>query len=97
MMRLAMIVSRVRTEEKLLLEAFQRLGVEPEVISDDGVVLDPVEVHPSWLQEGPVPARPAPRPAGPSPPSRPLGPWRGSNPRPCSSRPSDRGDDFWPR
>jgi len=57
MMRLAMIVSRVRTEEKLLLEAFQRLGVEPEVISDDGIVLDPVELDPSWFEYDLVLAR----------------------------------------
>lgn len=50
MMRLAMIVSRVRTEEKLLLQAFRRAGVEPEVIPDEGIVFNPIALEPIWFQ-----------------------------------------------
>lgn len=57
MMRLAMIVSRVRTEEKLLLEAFHRAGVEPEVISDDDIVFDPIALGSAWSQYDVVLAR----------------------------------------
>ncbi len=49
-MRLAMIVSRVRTEEKLLLEAFRRAGVEPELIADDEIVFDLTAFDSSWSQ-----------------------------------------------
>jgi [lysine-biosynthesis-protein LysW]--L-2-aminoadipate ligase len=48
-MRVAMIVSRVRTEEKLLLEAFRNAGVEPELISDDGLIFDPIDLDPTWI------------------------------------------------
>jgi [lysine-biosynthesis-protein LysW]--L-2-aminoadipate ligase len=49
-MRLAMIVSRVRTEEKLLLAAFRKAGVEPEMISDDNIVFDPIHLDPAWRE-----------------------------------------------
>ncbi|HLC03773.1 MAG TPA: lysine biosynthesis protein LysX [Anaerolineales bacterium] len=57
MMRMAMIVSRVRTEEKLLLEAFHRAGVEPEVVSDDDIVFDPIALDPVWAEYDVVLAR----------------------------------------
>lgn len=50
MMRVAMIVSRVRTEEKLLVEAFHRAGVDPELISDDDLVFNLLDVDPRWRE-----------------------------------------------
>jgi [lysine-biosynthesis-protein LysW]--L-2-aminoadipate ligase len=50
MMRLAMIVSRVRTEEKLLLEAFHKTGIDPELISDDDIIFDLVEPDSRWFE-----------------------------------------------
>ncbi len=46
-MRIAMFCSLVRTEEKWLLEAFQRRGVEAEVIHDRSTVLE-VGVSDGW-------------------------------------------------
>ncbi len=48
-MRLAMIVSRVRREEKALLEAFAQRGVQPELVNDGDLVLNPLEPDPRWL------------------------------------------------
>ncbi len=48
-MRIAMIVSRVRLEEKLLLKAFEQRGVRAEVINDGDVVLNPMKPDPNWL------------------------------------------------
>ncbi len=48
-MRIAMIVSRVRLEEKLLLKAFEQRGVGAEVINDGDVVLNPMKPDPNWL------------------------------------------------
>jgi [lysine-biosynthesis-protein LysW]--L-2-aminoadipate ligase len=56
-MRPAMIVSRIRTEEKLLLEAFRRAGVEPDLVSDDDLVFDPISLDPVWLKYDVVLAR----------------------------------------
>lgn len=56
-MHLAMIVSRVRTEEKLLLEAFQRVGVELQIISDEDIVFDPIALDPVWVEYDLVLAR----------------------------------------
>ena len=39
-MRIAMLVTHVRAEEKLLLEAFQRRGIEPDVILDRDLNFD---------------------------------------------------------
>ncbi len=39
-MRIAILASRVRVEEKLLVEALQRRGVEFEIIDDGGLLLD---------------------------------------------------------
>ncbi len=48
-MRIAMIHSRVRVEEKLLLSAFQERGVRVELINDGTLVLDPLQPDPAWL------------------------------------------------
>lgn len=50
MMRLAIIITRVRTEEKLLLEAFRRVGIEPDLISDDDIVFNPIALDPAWYR-----------------------------------------------
>lgn len=39
-MRVGIIISHIRPEEKLLISAFQAQGVEPEVISDREIILD---------------------------------------------------------
>ncbi len=48
-MRIAMIHSRVRMEEKLLLGAFKERGVQVELIDDGTLVLDPLQPDPGWL------------------------------------------------
>jgi [lysine-biosynthesis-protein LysW]--L-2-aminoadipate ligase len=49
--RIGILCSRIRVEEKLLLQAFRARGAEPERIDDDEVVLDirgPVGAPPRW-------------------------------------------------
>jgi [lysine-biosynthesis-protein LysW]--L-2-aminoadipate ligase len=49
--RIGILCSRIRVEEKLLLQAFRARGTEPERIDDDEVVLDirgPAGVPPRW-------------------------------------------------
>jgi [lysine-biosynthesis-protein LysW]--L-2-aminoadipate ligase len=48
-MQIGMIVSRIRREEKLLMEAFQARGTEIEVLNDGNFVLNPLEPDPAWL------------------------------------------------
>lgn len=48
-MRIAMIISQIRLEEKLLLRAFEQRGVRAEVINDGDVVLNPMKPDPNWL------------------------------------------------
>lgn len=48
-MRIALIHSRVRQEEKLLLEAFGARGIAPEIINDGDLVLNPLQPDPFWL------------------------------------------------
>jgi [lysine-biosynthesis-protein LysW]--L-2-aminoadipate ligase len=55
--RIAMIVSRVRLEEKLLLAAFEKRGVRPDLVHDGGLVLDPLTPDPAWLDYDLVLAR----------------------------------------
>ena len=50
MMRVAMIITRARAEEKLLLKAFQRRGIEPELIRDEELVLNPLAIDPRWSE-----------------------------------------------
>ncbi|MCH7610664.1 MAG: lysine biosynthesis protein LysX [Chloroflexi bacterium] len=49
-MRVAMIITRARAEEKLLLKAFQRRGIEPELIRDEELVLNPLAIDPRWSE-----------------------------------------------
>ncbi len=49
-MQIGMIVSRVRREEKLLMEAFQARGIQIDVLNDGGFVLNPLEPDPGWLE-----------------------------------------------
>ena len=49
--RIGILCSRIRVEEKLLLQAFRARGAEPERIDDDEVVLDirgSVGAPPRW-------------------------------------------------
>ena len=46
--RIGIIFSRLRLEEKLLLAAFQASGIEPDLIDDDELVLNPAELDPAW-------------------------------------------------
>ena len=46
--RVALLCSRVRVEEKLLLQAFRARGVEPERIDDETAVLDIGAELPAW-------------------------------------------------
>jgi [lysine-biosynthesis-protein LysW]---L-2-aminoadipate ligase len=39
-MRVALIISHIRPEEKLLISAFQAQGIEPEIIADREIILD---------------------------------------------------------
>ena len=50
MMRVAMIITRARAEEKLLLKAFQRHGIEPELVRDEELVLNPLAIDPRWSE-----------------------------------------------
>ena len=50
MMRVAMIITRARAEEKLLLKAFQQRGIEPELIRDEELVLNPLAIDPRWSE-----------------------------------------------
>ncbi|MDK1044806.1 MAG: lysine biosynthesis protein LysX [Anaerolineales bacterium] len=45
-----MIITRARAEEKLLLKAFQRRGIEPELIRDEELVLNPLAIDPRWSE-----------------------------------------------
>ncbi len=47
-MRVAMIITRARAEEKMLLRAFQQRGIEPELIRDEELVLNPCAIDPRW-------------------------------------------------
>lgn len=47
-MRIAILASRVRVEEKLLVEALQRLSVEFEIIDDGGLLLDLARPDERW-------------------------------------------------
>lgn len=47
-MKIAILLSRVRVEEKLLLQAFDQAGLQPEVIDDREVVFD--LHHNNWRQ-----------------------------------------------
>lgn len=47
-MRVAMIITRARAEEKLLLKAFQQRGIEPELVRDQELVLNPRAIDPRW-------------------------------------------------
>jgi [lysine-biosynthesis-protein LysW]--L-2-aminoadipate ligase len=49
-MRIGMLVSRVRQEEKLLVEAFQRMGVSPELIQERDLILDPLQPDPVLME-----------------------------------------------
>ena len=46
--RVAMLTSRVRVEEKLLLDAFARRGCEVEMVDVRGLVLDTAVAPPAW-------------------------------------------------
>jgi [lysine-biosynthesis-protein LysW]--L-2-aminoadipate ligase len=48
-MQIGMIVSRVRREEKLLMEAFQARGIQIEVLNDGEFILNPLDPDPRWL------------------------------------------------
>ncbi|MFV2045006.1 MAG: lysine biosynthesis protein LysX [Anaerolineales bacterium] len=43
-----MIITRARAEEKLLLKAFQQRGIEPELVRDQELVLNPRAIDPRW-------------------------------------------------
>ncbi|MFV2045717.1 MAG: RimK family alpha-L-glutamate ligase, partial [Anaerolineales bacterium] len=45
-----MIISRLRLEEKLIMKAFKQRGASAVVINDSDVVLNPLELDPSWLE-----------------------------------------------
>jgi [lysine-biosynthesis-protein LysW]--L-2-aminoadipate ligase len=47
-LRIGILCSRVRVEEKLLLQAFRARGTEPERIDDDEVVLEIGRADPGW-------------------------------------------------
>ncbi len=48
-MQIGMIVSRVRREEKLLMEAFQARGIQIDVLNDGELILHPLDPDPRWL------------------------------------------------
>jgi [lysine-biosynthesis-protein LysW]--L-2-aminoadipate ligase len=48
--QIAIIISRIRAEEKLLLNAFDKHGLKPDVINDNELVLSPTASDPSWSQ-----------------------------------------------
>ena len=45
-----MIVSRVRREEKLLMEAFQSRGIQLDILNDGGFILNPLDPDPRLLE-----------------------------------------------
>lgn len=47
-MRIAILASRVRVEEKLLVEALQKRGIEFEIIDDGQLLLDLARPHERW-------------------------------------------------
>ena len=47
-MRVGLLHSRIRLEEKLLLRAFRSRGVEPELIDDSSLILDSETPLPAW-------------------------------------------------
>ncbi|MEJ2549925.1 MAG: lysine biosynthesis protein LysX [Anaerolineales bacterium] len=48
-MQIGMIVSRVRREEKLLMEAFQARDIQIDVFNDGEFILNPLDPDPRWL------------------------------------------------
>jgi [lysine-biosynthesis-protein LysW]--L-2-aminoadipate ligase len=48
-MQIAIILSRVRAEEKSILAAFNQHGLRPDVINDSELVLAPSDPDPGWL------------------------------------------------
>ncbi len=48
-MQIGMIVSRVRREEKLLMEAFQARDIQIDVLNDGEFILNPLDPDPRWL------------------------------------------------
>ena len=48
MTRVAMVITRVRAEEKMLLQAFQERGIDPELIRDEELVINPSVIDPGW-------------------------------------------------
>lgn len=48
MKRVAMVITRVRVEEKMLLSAFRERGIDPEFIRDEELVIDPCAIDPRW-------------------------------------------------
>ena len=49
-MRAAMIITRVRAEEKMLLNAFQQRGIDLELFRDEDLVLNPCAIDPRWSE-----------------------------------------------
>lgn len=49
-MQIAVILSRIRAEEKLLLAAFSKHGLSPEVINDSDLVLSPTAPGSGWAK-----------------------------------------------
>ena len=43
-----MVITRVRAEEKMLLEAFRQRGTDPELIRDEELVINPSVIDPRW-------------------------------------------------
>ena len=48
MTRVVMVITQVRVEEKMLLEAFQQRGIDPELIRDEELVINPSVIDPRW-------------------------------------------------
>ncbi|MEC4688626.1 MAG: lysine biosynthesis protein LysX [Nitrospirota bacterium] len=48
MTRVAMVITRVRAEEKMLLQAFQERGIDPELIRDAELVINPSVIDRGW-------------------------------------------------
>jgi [lysine-biosynthesis-protein LysW]--L-2-aminoadipate ligase len=48
-MRIGMIISRLRREEKLLVHAFHEMGAALELINDGDLILDPLRPDKRWL------------------------------------------------
>jgi [lysine-biosynthesis-protein LysW]---L-2-aminoadipate ligase len=47
-MRIGVIISRIRQEEKLLLQAFAAQGIEVETLLDSELIFDPLQIDPRW-------------------------------------------------